>query len=100
LLRAGNAWEKDGPASAEQGLAGWLALTEELIAGEGDGGVALVRGKLAGVDDVVVLPLSHGDFVRRERSGAVAELDQLVLERLRNRNRVQTAPAREGDASK
>lgn len=97
LLRRRNT---SGSAGSARGLAGWLARTDELVSGEGDGGVALVRGALAGVDDVVVLPLSHGDFVRRDRSGAVAEFDKLVLERLRDRTPIQPAPVHEGGESK
>jgi hypothetical protein len=36
-----------------------LAEMEEIVEGKGDGVVALRRGRLAGVDDVVVLPFNH-----------------------------------------
>lgn len=38
---------------------GMLASMDELVEGQGDGVVSLASGRLAGVDDVVVLPFNH-----------------------------------------
>ena len=54
-------------------LAGVLADTDEFVLGHGDGAVSVERGRLAGVEDIVVLPFIHTDVTdnpkRAEESG-------------------------------
>lgn len=60
-----------------------LADMEELIDGKGDGVVALKRGRLAGVDDVVVLPFNHLTCTGQADCEAVQTLQEELLARLK-----------------
>jgi pimeloyl-ACP methyl ester carboxylesterase len=63
-----------------------LADMEELVDGKGDGVVAVKRGRLAGVDDVVVLPVDHfscTDQVGSRSDDAVQQIHTELLARLR-----------------
>lgn len=53
-----------GAAVAAGKLERWLAGLEEVVDGKGDGAVSLARGRLPGVE-AVVLPLDHLGLVRR-----------------------------------
>jgi pimeloyl-ACP methyl ester carboxylesterase len=59
-----------------------LGDMEELIDGKGDGVVALKRGRLAGVDDVVILPFNHLDCTGSPTCDAVRQVQAEVLARL------------------
>jgi hypothetical protein len=62
---------------------GWLNDLDEVIDGRGDGVVAVRRGRLAGVDDTIVLHFSHLDFDGRPFRGDAAQVAEEVLQRLR-----------------
>lgn len=54
-----------------------LGNLTEVVEGQGDGVVAIERGKLAGVDDLVLLPFGHLSIV--EAAGALTEIsDELT----------------------
>lgn len=59
-----------------------LADMEELIDGKGDGVVALKRGRLDGVDDIVVLPFNHLACTGQADCEAVQSLQDELLLRL------------------
>ena len=59
-----------------------LADMEELVDGKGDGVVAVKRGRLAGVDDVVVLPFGHLNCTDKADCDAVRQVQHEVLSRL------------------
>lgn len=61
-------------------LNGLLDECDELLAGRGDGAVSVARGKLAGVDDVHILPGTHDMIYLRGNVGE--RLETLVAERL------------------
>ena len=62
----------------------FLADLDEIVAGKGDGVVAVKRGRLKGVDDTIVLPFCHltvtGDsddqIVRRVHKHILARLER------------------------
>jgi pimeloyl-ACP methyl ester carboxylesterase len=60
-----------------------LADLDEVIRGLGDGVVAVKRGKLAGVDDTVVLEFSHLGALQQTTGLDADPLYKMVLERLR-----------------
>lgn len=61
----------------------WLADLDELVAGRGDGAVAVERGRLEGVDDVVLLPFDHRTALTGpSRPGVETELRQAIIDRL------------------
>ncbi|MEM6655089.1 MAG: alpha/beta fold hydrolase [Planctomycetota bacterium] len=75
-------------ASDKRHALGWLSPRvsalldecDEVIAGRGDGAVAIRRGRLAGVDDVHILPATH-DMI--DLRGDVSDrLERLIAERL------------------
>jgi pimeloyl-ACP methyl ester carboxylesterase len=57
---------------------------EEVQAGKGDGVVAVDRGRLAGVQDVVLLPMAHSALT--SQSGVPAELLEAIVTRLAGAN--------------
>jgi len=59
-----------------------LGEMDELIDGKGDGIVAVKRGKLSGVEDVVVLPFGHLSVTGKADSDVIRQVQQEVLERL------------------
>jgi pimeloyl-ACP methyl ester carboxylesterase len=60
-----------------------LADMEELVEGKGDGVVALKRGRLDGVDDVLVLPFGHLNCTGPVESEATKQVQAELLSRLR-----------------
>jgi pimeloyl-ACP methyl ester carboxylesterase len=60
-----------------------LADMEEIVDGKGDGIVAVKRGRLDGVDDVVVLPFGHLSCTGVPDSDAVRKVQEELLARLR-----------------
>ena len=63
----------------------WLDDLDEVVDGKGDGAVAVQRGRLQGVDDVVVLDFSHTGVLRKATDDEVKKLYREVIERLRQR---------------
>jgi pimeloyl-ACP methyl ester carboxylesterase len=61
---------------------GLLADMEEIVDGKGDGVVALKRGRLDGVEDVVILPFSHLSCTGAPNSETVRQVQQELLSRL------------------
>ncbi|MEN8150835.1 MAG: alpha/beta fold hydrolase, partial [Planctomycetota bacterium] len=59
-----------------------LADLDEVVDGKGDGAVALKRGKLEGVTDVVLIPVRHGKAWDDLKDPGSAALRKAVLERL------------------
>jgi pimeloyl-ACP methyl ester carboxylesterase len=59
-----------------------LADLDEVVKGEGDGAVSIERGKLAGVDDVIVLPFGHSEIIGRSTSEAVVKAHEEALARI------------------
>ena len=60
-----------------------LADMEELVDGKGDGVVALKRGRLDGVDDVIVLPFGHLTCTGPVDCDATRQVQEELLSRLR-----------------
>lgn len=56
---------------------------DELVEGRGDGVVSVARGRLDGVDDVVLLPFDHFSCTGKRESEAVDRLQQELVLRLR-----------------
>jgi hypothetical protein len=61
---------------------GLLADMEEIVDGKGDGVVALKRGRLEGVEDVVILPFGHLSCTGAPNSETVRQVQQELLSRL------------------
>jgi pimeloyl-ACP methyl ester carboxylesterase len=62
----------------------WLADMDEVVDGKGDGAVAVERGRLKGVSDVVLLKFNHVSVLRAPSEGDdVQKLHQMVLARLK-----------------
>jgi pimeloyl-ACP methyl ester carboxylesterase len=59
-----------------------LADMEEIVDGKGDGVVALKRGRLDGVDDIVVLPFGHLSATGKPDSEAIRRVQAELLARL------------------
>jgi pimeloyl-ACP methyl ester carboxylesterase len=59
-----------------------LADMEEIIDGKGDGVVAVERGRLDGVDDVVILPFGHLSCTGAPQSETIRQVQQELLSRL------------------
>lgn len=64
-------------------LDGVLRDMEEIVDGKGDGIVAVKRGRLAGVDDVVILPFGHLSCTGKPEDEAVTQVQSELLARLR-----------------
>ncbi len=64
-------------------LDGILANMDEVIRGRGDGAVSVRRGKLTGVDDVVVLPFLHTDLAANAERAKESGLFDAITERLK-----------------
>jgi pimeloyl-ACP methyl ester carboxylesterase len=60
----------------------WLADVDEVIDGRGDGAVAVKRGQLAGVPDIVSLPFRHDDMMDRNPADDVAQAHEIIMKRL------------------
>jgi pimeloyl-ACP methyl ester carboxylesterase len=67
-------------AKAVEGL---VADMDEVVDGKGDGVVAIKRGRLEGVNDVVLLPFDHLSCTGEPEDAAVRNLQKEVLARLR-----------------
>lgn len=61
----------------------YLADLDEVVAGKGDGAVAIKRGRLAGVADTVILPFDHLSMLSRLPSAGNRAVKAAVLARLR-----------------
>lgn len=59
-----------------------LADMEEIVDGKGDGVVAVKRGRLDGVDDIVLLPFGHLSCTGPADCEAVEQVQHEVLARL------------------
>ncbi|MEM9657955.1 MAG: alpha/beta hydrolase [Planctomycetota bacterium] len=71
-----------GVRTAAGRLDGWLEDMDEVVIGRGDGVVAVKRGVLDGVDDVMVLPFDHLTVTATPRSEAVRRVHHEVTVRL------------------
>jgi hypothetical protein len=60
----------------------WLGDMDEVIAGKGDGAVAVERARLPGVDDVVVLPFGHQSVTGPPKTKVVRTVHRELLARL------------------
>lgn len=80
IARAGDRsrWVRFFGTRAEQ----WLEDLDEVVDGKGDGAVSLQRGRLAGVDDTVVLRMGHLSGLHTPRRQAVEQLHRELLQRL------------------
>jgi pimeloyl-ACP methyl ester carboxylesterase len=74
--------EVPGAERSAERLDRLLADMDELVAGKGDGVVAVKRGRLDGVDDTLVIPFGHLSVIGSGTSDAVRRVQQAVLERL------------------
>lgn len=59
-----------------------LGDMDELVAGKGDGVVAIKRGRLSGIEDTLLLPFSHLGATGSTDHEGVSRLHQVVLSRL------------------
>jgi pimeloyl-ACP methyl ester carboxylesterase len=59
-----------------------VADMNEVVEGQGDGAVSLERGKLAGVEDVLVFPFGHSEIIGASASEGVVRAHEEVLKRL------------------
>ncbi|MEQ8208351.1 MAG: alpha/beta fold hydrolase [Lacipirellulaceae bacterium] len=60
-----------------------LEEMDEVVEGRGDGIVSVERGKLAGVDDVIVLPFGHLSVTDAATSDPVRQVQEELLSRVR-----------------
>jgi len=58
---------------------------DEVVTGKGDGAVSLKRGRLAGVDDVLIFDFAHSDVFVDSKSPTEMKLRQAIVERLKNK---------------
>jgi len=61
----------------------WLDDLDEVIDGKGDGAVSIRRGRLAGVEDTVVLRFGHLGVLQSPGEGDVRKVHDGVLQRLK-----------------
>ncbi|MEX2091858.1 MAG: hypothetical protein WD971_04230, partial [Pirellulales bacterium] len=59
-----------------------LGDMDELVAGKGDGVVAVARGRLDGVSDTLVLPFGHLSVTGEPATDVVRQVQAAVLQRL------------------
>ena len=59
-----------------------LADLDEVKRGRGDGAVSIARGRLAGVEDVVVLPFNHLTMIISDATAAEKRLRREIIMRL------------------
>lgn len=59
-----------------------LADLDEVVKGRGDGAVSVERGKLTGVEDVVVLPFGHSEIIGGSDNEAVVQAHKEAMARL------------------
>lgn len=59
-----------------------LAEMEEIIEGKGDGVVAVKRGRLPGIDDVVLLPFGHLSVTAQPANATARQVHKEILARL------------------
>lgn len=83
-------WAVRNSASRVEGLRSFtgsiddvMVDTDELVEGQGDGVVSVKRGRLAGVDDVVLLPFDHFSCTGKRDNEAVGQLQDAMLARLK-----------------
>jgi hypothetical protein len=69
-------------AGAAARLDGLLAEMDEVIDGKGDGVVSVERGRVEGVEDVVVLPFGHLSVTDKAEDDAIRQVHDGVLARL------------------
>jgi pimeloyl-ACP methyl ester carboxylesterase len=74
--------EVPGAERGAKRLDSLLADLDELLAGKGDGVVAVKRGRLEGVDDTLVIPFGHLAVTGDADCDAVRQVQAAVLERL------------------
>jgi len=67
----------------------WLDDLDELVHGQGDGVVAVRRGRLDGVEDMTVLHVSHLDVLQNPPEGDVLKLRRMIYQRLLDASRPQ-----------
>jgi pimeloyl-ACP methyl ester carboxylesterase len=60
-----------------------LAEMDEVIHGQGDGAVAVLRGRLEGVDDTIVLSFDHLGVVGSTDNKIVHQVHEIILERIK-----------------
>jgi len=60
----------------------WLADMDEVVGTKGDGVVAVKRGRLDGVEDVVTIDFGHTDAFRKPNGAELNELHKAVFSRL------------------
>jgi pimeloyl-ACP methyl ester carboxylesterase len=73
-----------GQVAAER-LVDCMAGSDELLNGRGDGVVALERGRLDGVSDVIVGHFSHTEILRPNPNQEVRRVRSMIVARLRDR---------------
>lgn len=71
-----------GARSCTERIDTLLADMDEIVDGKGDGVVAVKRGRLEGVNDVVLLPFGHLSCTGRADCEAVLQVQQEVIARL------------------
>ena len=64
-------------------LDGLLSDMEEIVDGKGDGIVAVKRGRLDGVDDIVILPFGHLSCTGKAESDTIRQVQSELLARLK-----------------
>ena len=65
---------------------------DEVIAGKGDGAIAVARGRLQGVGDTVVLPFNHVDMMDAPGAEGGDRLRKEILKRLAATSRAVASP--------
>jgi pimeloyl-ACP methyl ester carboxylesterase len=59
-----------------------LSAVDELVAGQGDGLVSVRRGRLEGVDDVILGRFDHAELLRRAPEGEALDARRQILARI------------------
>ena len=60
----------------------YLADLEEVVEGQGDGAVAVKRGRLAGVDDTILMKFTHMGAIGETAESVHQEMFAAILQRL------------------
>lgn len=61
----------------------YLGEFDEIVAGRGDGVVAIKRGRISGVNDTIILPFGHLEVIDEGSAGVGPQVRKAILERLR-----------------